>query len=81
MESQFRQLVLWASSAPLLSASQSSTQSISAMHSIHTHEANVLLTVGTDMRIRYWNLQNPEDSYIVSGSSNEKINSANVSYR
>lgn len=81
MESQFRQLVLWASSSPLLSASQSSSQSISAMHSIQTHDTNVVITSGTDMRIRYWNLQAPEKSYIVAGGSSEKINLSAVSYR
>jgi phosphoinositide-3-kinase regulatory subunit 4 len=81
MESQFRQLVLWSSSSPLLSTNQSNSQSISAMHSVHNHEMNVLLTAGTDMRVRYWNLQSPEESYIVCGASNEKITPGNVTYR
>ena len=54
---------------------------MAAMQSIHNHEMNVLLTAGTDMRVRYWDLQNPEQSYIVCGASNEKINSGNVSYK
>ena len=44
MESQFRQLVLWASSSPLLSTNQSNSQSVTAMQSIHNHEMNVLIT-------------------------------------
>ena len=76
-----RQLVLWASSSPLLSVNQGNTQSVAAMQSIHNHEMNVLITAGTDMRVRYWDLQNPEHSYIVCGSSNEKVTSANVSYK
>ena len=51
------------------------------MQSIHNHEMNVLLTAGTDMRIRYWDLQNPEQSCIVAGASNEKINASNVTYK
>ena len=68
-------------SSPLLSVNQGNTQSVAAMQSIHNHEMNVLLTAGTDMRVRYWDLQNPEQSYIVCGASNEKINSGNVSYK
>lgn len=81
VESQFRQLVLWASSSPLLSTNQSNSQSVSAMQSIHNHDMNVLLTAGTDMRIRFWDLQNPDQSYIVCGASDEKVNSSNVSYK
>ena len=44
MESQFRQLVLWASSSPLLSTNQSNSQSVTAMQSIQNHEMNVLIT-------------------------------------
>ena len=73
--------VLWASSSPLLSINQGNTQSVTAMQSIHNHEMNVLITAGTDMRIRFWDLQNPEHSYIVSGASNEKITPGNVSYK
>ena len=44
MESQFRQLVLWASSSPLLSTNQSNSQSVTAMQSIQNHEMNTLIT-------------------------------------
>ena len=44
MESQFRQLVLWASSSPLLSTNQSNSQSVTAMQSIQNHEMKVLIT-------------------------------------
>ena len=81
MESQFRQLVLWASSSPLLSTNQPNSQSVTAMQSVHNHEMNVLLTAGTDMRIRYWDLQRPEQSYIVAGAADEKFTSSSVSYK
>jgi phosphoinositide-3-kinase regulatory subunit 4 len=42
---------------------------------------NVVLTAGTDMRLRYWNLQSPADSYIVAGGASEVINPSLVSYR
>ncbi len=79
MESQFRQLVLWASTSPLLSTNQSNSNSVTSMQSIHNHDMNVLLTSGTDMRIRFWDLRNPEQSYIVA--SNEKVCQNTVSYK
>lgn len=72
MESQFRQLVLWASTSPLLSTNQTNSHSVTAMQSIRNHNMNVLLTSGTDMRIRFWDLQNPDQSYVVAGASNEQ---------
>ena len=57
------------------------SQSISALHSIHNADMNVVLTAGTDMRLRYWNLQSPADSYIVAGGASEVINPSLVSYR
>merc|ERR1712223_956660 len=81
MESQFRQLVLWASSSPLLSTNQSNSQSVTAMQSVHNHEMNVLITAGPDNRIRYWDLQNPDRSYIIAGAYNEKSSTSNVSYK
>lgn len=81
MESQFRQLVLWASSSPPLSTNQSNSQSVTAMQSVHNHEMNVLITAGTDNRIRYWDLQNPDRSYIIAGAYNEKSSTSNVSYK
>jgi phosphoinositide-3-kinase regulatory subunit 4 len=105
IESQHRQLVLWASSMPILVTDQkvghfeislwnlflnilisyfqhnSFSQSISALHSIQQPDMNVVLTAGTDMRIRYWNLSAPQESYIVAGGSNEVINPSLVSYK
>ena len=81
MESQFRQLVLWASSSPLLATHQTNSQSVTAMESVHNHEMNVLITAGTDLRIRYWDLKNPDQSYIIAGAYNEKSNTSNVSYK
>ena len=57
------------------------SQSISALHSIHNADMNVVLTAGTDMRLRYWNLQSPTESYIVAGGASEVINPSLVSYR
>lgn len=57
------------------------SQSISAVHSIRNAEMNIVLTAGTDMRIRYWNLKSPQDSYIVAGGSSEIFNPSHVTYR
>jgi len=51
------------------------------MLSIQQNDMNIVLTAGTDMRIRYWNLSSPQESYIVAGGSNELINPALVSYK
>ena len=53
MESQFRQLALWASAAPLLSKDRPSLSSVTSMHAIRSPGGlNAVVTAGTDMRIR-----------------------------
>ncbi|KAM6132905.1 LOW QUALITY PROTEIN: phosphoinositide 3-kinase regulatory subunit 4 [Pterocles gutturalis] len=69
METGDRRFTLWASSAPPLSELQPSP------HSIHVYcspaSGNpILLTAGSDMKIRFWDLAYPERSYVIAGSSN-----------
>lgn len=67
----------WQATSPQTALSQS----ISALHSIHNSDMNIVLTAGTDMRLRYWNLKNPSESYIVAGGASEVINPALVQYK
>ena len=81
LESQYRQLVLWPSASPLLAGTSGNSDFMSSLFSIQNHDTNVLLTAGTDMRIRYWDLQNTQSSFIVCGAGSETVNPAAVSYR
>ncbi|PSN50527.1 Phosphoinositide 3-kinase regulatory subunit 4 [Blattella germanica] len=40
-----------------------------------------LLTGGTDMRIRYWDLESPEDSYLAIPAANDSQNPSSVAYK
>ena len=65
-------MALWASSAPPLSHSQGG-HSVCAMHSACIDRSGFLLAGGTDMRLRFWNLQTPSDSYMVLPAVNDSI--------
>ncbi|XP_058797917.1 phosphoinositide 3-kinase regulatory subunit 4 isoform X2 [Phymastichus coffea] len=79
LETSSRQMVLWASSAPPLSQSQGG-QSVCAMHSACIDRAGFLLAAGTDMRLRFWNLQSPCDSKIVLPAVNDSLSPDNMAY-
>uniref|UniRef100_A0A673VLM6 non-specific serine/threonine protein kinase n=1 Tax=Salmo trutta TaxID=8032 RepID=A0A673VLM6_SALTR len=69
METGDRKFTLWASSAPPLSEMQPPA------------DGNpLLLTAGSDMRIRFWDLAYPERSYIVAGGANEPLHCPSVLY-
>ncbi|NWU92996.1 PI3R4 kinase, partial [Upupa epops] len=76
METGDRRFTLWASSAPPLSELQPSPHSIHGIYCSPASGNPILLTAGSDMKIRFWDLAYPERSYIVAGSSN----SSSVSY-
>ncbi|KAJ8021698.1 Phosphoinositide 3-kinase regulatory subunit 4 [Holothuria leucospilota] len=72
METGARQVTLWASPYPALSETQTSNHSVYAMATIPSNDQHpCLLTTGSDQRIRYWNLAEPEQSGIVMGSVND----------
>lgn len=85
LESQYRQLVLWPSAAPLLATnapgSSCNSDFISSICSVQGSDLNVLLTAGTDRRIRFWDLLNYQESAIISGAGNEGIPPGQASYR
>uniref|UniRef100_A0A8B9BF02 Phosphoinositide 3-kinase regulatory subunit 4 n=1 Tax=Anser brachyrhynchus TaxID=132585 RepID=A0A8B9BF02_9AVES len=70
METGDRRFTLWASSAPPLSELQPSPHSIHGIYCSPASGNPILLTAGSDMKIRFWDLAYPERSYIVAGSSN-----------
>ncbi|RWS10687.1 hypothetical protein B4U79_02231 [Dinothrombium tinctorium] len=65
-ETASRRKTLWASSAPPFSRTQTTTHSVLGMASLTTKDTNSLITCGTDMRIRYWDLLSPHRSYIIN---------------
>ncbi|XP_054240656.1 phosphoinositide 3-kinase regulatory subunit 4 [Indicator indicator] len=69
METGDRRFTLWASSAPPLSELQPSPNSIHGIYCSPASGNPILLTAGSDMKIRFWDLAYPERSYIVAGSS------------
>ncbi|OXB65929.1 hypothetical protein ASZ78_002677 [Callipepla squamata] len=70
METGDRRFTLWASSAPPLSELQPSPNSIHGIYCSPASGNPILLTAGSDMKIRFWDLAYPERSYVVAGSSN-----------
>uniref|UniRef100_A0A6G1SFN2 non-specific serine/threonine protein kinase n=1 Tax=Aceria tosichella TaxID=561515 RepID=A0A6G1SFN2_9ACAR len=65
-ESASRTKTLWASPAPCLSSRHTSHQSVLSMIVDNNKESNSVITAGDDMKIRFWDLNNPHRSYIVS---------------
>ena len=70
-ETGFRQKTLWASKSPILASSATSNSNsqdsvLSMIHLTHGSNESALITAGTDMRIRYWDLNVPERSYVIS---------------
>lgn len=79
LETGFRQMVLWASSAPPLSHLQGG-HNVCAMHSGSIDRSGFLLASGTDMRLRYWNLNNPNESYVALPAANDVIPPNSLAY-
>ncbi|XP_014382788.2 phosphoinositide 3-kinase regulatory subunit 4 isoform X3 [Alligator sinensis] len=70
METGDRRFTLWASSAPPLSELQPSPHSVHGIYCSPAAGNPILLTAGSDMKIRFWDLAYPERSYVVAGSAN-----------
>ncbi|XP_066593358.1 phosphoinositide 3-kinase regulatory subunit 4 isoform X2 [Prorops nasuta] len=79
LETDFRQLVFWASNAPPLSRSQSG-HSVCAMHTGTIDDSGFLLSGGTDMRLRYWDLKTPAQSYILLPAASDTNAPISISY-
>lgn len=79
LETGFRQMVLWASSAPPLSHTQEG-HSICAMHSGAIDRSGYLLAGGTDMRLRFWDLHTPNESYVALPAASDTIAANSLAY-
>ena len=65
-ESASRSKTLWASPAPCLSSIHSSHHSVLSMIVDSSKDTNSVITAGDDMKIRFWDLNFPHRSYVVS---------------
>ncbi|XP_014671678.1 PREDICTED: phosphoinositide 3-kinase regulatory subunit 4-like [Priapulus caudatus] len=81
VETSARQMALWASTAPALSTKQASRHSVHSMYIGPSGTRSYMLTAGSDMRIRYWDLAYAAKSFIVCGAANDPVNQTSVSYR
>nr|CAD7589508.1 unnamed protein product [Timema genevievae] len=81
LETQFRQAVLWASNAPPLSLSEVSSHSVNAMYASSIDRVPFLFAGGTDMRLRYWDLDSPSGSYLAIPAANDTLNMASLAYK
>nr|XP_046254483.1 phosphoinositide 3-kinase regulatory subunit 4 isoform X2 [Scatophagus argus] len=80
METGDRKFTLWASSAPPLSEMQPSPHSVHGIYCSPADGNPLLLTAGSDMRIRFWDLAYPERSYIVAGGAHDSLHCPSVLY-
>uniref|UniRef100_A0A8C8DWE3 non-specific serine/threonine protein kinase n=1 Tax=Oryzias sinensis TaxID=183150 RepID=A0A8C8DWE3_9TELE len=80
LETGDRKFTLWASSAPPLSEMQPSPHSVHGIYCSPADGNPLLLTAGSDMRIRFWDLAYPERSYIVAGGANDSLHCPSVFY-
>ncbi|CAB4008676.1 Phosphoinositide 3-kinase regulatory subunit 4, partial [Paramuricea clavata] len=71
---------LWASHAPPLSQTQVSPHAVYGIYTSPPDAGQFILTAGSDRRIRLWDLQFPEDSCIVAGSSSDNLNDVVLKY-
>ena len=67
IETGTRQMALWASTAPPLSLSQKSVDSVNGLCSTVTPHGIRMFTGGTDSRLRMWDLNEAENSKIICG--------------
>ncbi|XP_041377701.1 phosphoinositide 3-kinase regulatory subunit 4-like [Gigantopelta aegis] len=80
VETGARQKSLWASTEPPLSQSQTNGHAVHGMHIAATDTKIFLLTGGSDMRCRFWDLTNPANSFIMSNAATDPTN-ISFSYR
>ncbi|KAM9322734.1 phosphoinositide 3-kinase regulatory subunit 4 isoform 2-T2 [Pholidichthys leucotaenia] len=80
METGDRKTTLWASTAPPLSEMQPSPHSVYGLYCSPVDGNALLLTAGSDMRIRFWDLTCPERSYIMVGGANDSLHCPSVVY-
>uniref|UniRef100_H3CAL5 non-specific serine/threonine protein kinase n=1 Tax=Tetraodon nigroviridis TaxID=99883 RepID=H3CAL5_TETNG len=81
MVTVYRKFTLWLSPAQLLlENNQPSPHSVHGLYCSPADGNPLLLTAGSDMRIRFWDLAYPERSYIVAGGANDSLHCPSVLY-
>ncbi|CAF89815.1 unnamed protein product, partial [Tetraodon nigroviridis] len=80
MVTVYRKFTLWLSPAQLLLEMQPSPHSVHGLYCSPADGNPLLLTAGSDMRIRFWDLAYPERSYIVAGGANDSLHCPSVLY-
>lgn len=80
METQSRHRTLWASTKPPLSLTQVCNDSVCGMYVGQGDRGTFVLSGGTDGRLRYWDLCEPEASYIVSHAANDPYLQCPITY-
>lgn len=81
VETGARQKVLWASPTPTLSLNQASHHSVYGLHMAVTDTNVFMLTGGSDMRARFWDLSYPANSFILAGAASDPVQQTGVNYR
>ncbi|XP_050460541.1 phosphoinositide 3-kinase regulatory subunit 4 [Cataglyphis hispanica] len=79
LETDHRQMVLWASSAPPLSRTQAG-HSVCAMYAGCIDCSGFLLAGGTDMRLRFWDFNRPTTSYVALPAANDGLTPNSLAY-
>nr|XP_045600663.1 phosphoinositide 3-kinase regulatory subunit 4-like isoform X2 [Procambarus clarkii] len=80
METQSRHMTLWGSPRPPLTTVQISNNSVCSMYVSQGDRGPYVLAGGTDGRLRYWDLCEPESSYIVCHAANDPYLQWPISY-
>jgi phosphoinositide-3-kinase regulatory subunit 4 len=65
----------------VVSRLQGNAHSVCAMYAGCTDRSPFLLTGGTDMRLRYWDLDSPADSYLAIPAVNDSPTPSSVAYK
>ncbi|CAH1967764.1 unnamed protein product [Acanthoscelides obtectus] len=73
LETGFRQKVLWGSTAPPLSKTHGSLNTVCAMLGVCVDRSPFLLAGGTDQRLRFWDLDSPSESFLAIPAASDPI--------
>ncbi|XP_077261895.1 vacuolar protein sorting 15 isoform X1 [Temnothorax americanus] len=79
LETDIRQMVLWASNAPPLSRTQTG-HTVCAMYTGCIDCSGFLLAGGTDMRLRFWDFNRPTASYVALPAANDVLTPNSLAY-
>lgn len=79
LETDHRQMVLWASNTPPLSRT-STGHSVCAMYAGCIDCSGFLLAGGTDMRLRFWDFNRPTASYVALPAANDVLTPNSLAY-